>query len=159
MSNYISAVFSSEDEAKAIALITELKGLFPFGLKLSADERKTLAKLDDTRSPFVEKGLQFGRQQPMIVPPYTPLDELEKDFNLFASLRRVAAELDSLAELVNDTRTAAGTDAYQAALSIYKSAKGAAKSGVPGTQTIVDEMGKLFSTQGPAKKAASTEAK
>lgn len=157
MSNYISAVFSAEDEAKAIALITELKGLFPFGLKLSADDRKTMVKLDDTRSPFVEKGLQFGRLQPMIVPPYTPLDELEKDFNLYGSLRRVAAELDSLAEMVRDTRTAAGTDAYQAALTIYKSAQGAAKSGVPGTQSIVDEMGKLFTNQGKNTQAAKQQ--
>ena len=127
--------------------------------KLSADERKTFAKLDDTRLPFVEKGLQYGRQQPMIVPPFTPLDELSKDLDLYNSLRRVTAELDTLAELVRDTRTAAGTDAYQAALTIYNSAKGAAKSGVPGTQSIVDEMGKLFSTQGPSKKAVTTEAK
>jgi len=54
----------------------------------------------------------------------------------------------SLAEMMNDTRTAAGSDAYQASLSIYSSAKAAAKQGVPGTQTIVDEMGKLFESQG-----------
>jgi hypothetical protein len=62
--------------------------------------------------------------------------------------RRVGAEIASLAEMVADSRTAAGSDAYTAALAIYNSAKTAAKQGVPGTQTIVDELGKLFEGQG-----------
>ncbi len=152
MSDYISTSFSSEDEQKALALIAELKALLPFCLKLSAQERKSIPKLDDGRLPFVDKSLNFGRQQPMVVPPFTPLDELTKDVSLFSSLRRVSLELSTLAEMVNDTRTAAGSDAYQAALSIYNSAKGAAKMNIPGTQTIVDELGKLFVNQGTTKK-------
>lgn len=156
MSDYISASFSSEDEQKALALIAELKALLPFGIKLSAEERMSMPKLDDGRLPFVEKGLNFGQQQPMIVPPFTPLEELSKDLKLFSSLRRVALELNSLSEMVNDTRTAAGSDAYQAALTIYNSAKGAAKMGVPGTQTFVDELGKLFIAQSQGKKIKTT---
>jgi len=68
----------------------------------------------------------------------------------------VGAEIASIAEMVSDTRIAASSDAYQAGLSIYGSAKGAAKQGVPGTQSIVDEMGKLFDGQGTS---SATEAK
>jgi len=71
----------------------------------------------------------------------------------------VGAELQSLAEMLNDARTAAGSDAYQAALSVYNSAKGAAKQGVPGTQTIVDEMGKLFEGQRNNSKAGEATSK
>lgn len=148
MANLISATFSEENEAKAMELLAQLKALFPFGIKLSAEERKHLAKLDDARIPFADKGLAFGLQQPLVVPPYTDLAEYKKDIDFVKATRRVGAELASLAEMMNDTRAAAGSDAYQAALSIYNSAKGAAKQGVPGTQTIVEEMGKLFEGQG-----------
>jgi hypothetical protein len=86
------------------------------------------------------------------VPPYTDLAELKKDLDFVKATRRVGNELQSLFEMVTDTRTAAGSDAYQATLSIYNSAKSAVKQGVPGTQAIVDEMGKLFDGQGTTSK-------
>lgn len=156
MSNLISATFSEQDEQRAMQLLAELKSLFPFSIKLSVDQSKHLSKLDDARIPFADKGIFYGEKQPMIVPPFTDLGEYKRDLDFFKATRRVGAELLSIAEMVSDSRTAAGSDAYQAALSIYNSAKGAAKQGVPGTQTIVDEMGKLFNGQG---KATAIEAK
>ena len=119
-----------------------------FCIKLTPDQRKRLPKLDDGRIPFVDKGLDFGLQQPKVLPPFIDLTEMKKDIDFVKATRRVGAALMSLAEMLDDTRMAAGSDAYQAALSIYASAKSAAKQEVPGTQTIVDEMGKLFEGQG-----------
>lgn len=157
MANLISATFTEEDEKKAMELLAQLKALFPFGIKLSDDQKKHLTRLDDGRIPFADKGLFYGGQQPMVVPPFTDLAEYKKDLDFVKATSRVGAELMSFAEMVNDTRIAAGSDAYQAALSIYSSSKAAAKQGVPGTQTIVDEMGKLFNGQG--KVATPSEAK
>lgn len=158
MANLISATFTEQDEQRAMQLLAELKALFPFGIKLSVDDAKHLPKLDDARIPFADKGLFYGGQQPMVVPPFTNLEEYKKDMDFFKATRRVGAELLSLTEMVTDSRTAAGSDAYQAALSIYNSAKGAAKQGVPGTQTIVDEMGKLFERQGKASTPSEVKA-
>jgi hypothetical protein len=160
MADLISATFSSDDEQQVMSLIAQIKAKFPFGIKLSAEQRKRLAKLDDGRIPFVEKGIAFAGQQPKIVPPYTDLAELQKDLDFVKATRRVGAELQSLFEMVADTRIAAGSDAYQATLSIYNSAKSAARMGVPGTQAIVDEMGKLFAGQGiTAAKANASDTK
>jgi hypothetical protein len=148
MSNLISAAFSTDDEKGTMELLAQLKAKFPFGIKFSPDQRKHQPKLYDGRLPFVEKALAFGRQQPLIVPPYTDLNELEKDLDFVKATRRVGTEIASLAEMVADSRVAAGSDAYSAALAIYNSAKAAAKQGVPGTQSIVDELGKLFEGQG-----------
>lgn len=112
-----------------------------------------MTKVDDARLPFVEKTIEYGRQQPKIVPPFTSLDEYSRDLALYKSLQNIDRELSSLSEMVKDTRTAAGTDVFQAALSIYKSTKGAVKMGIPGTQSMVDEMSKLFNNQGPGKKS------
>lgn len=159
MANLISATFTEENEAKAMELIAQLKALLPVGIKLSGDERKRMTLLNDTRIPFVEKCLSYGKQQPMVVPPFINLDELKLDLGFVMSTRRVGAEIMSLAEMITDTRAAAGSDAYQAALSIYSSSKAAAKQGVPGTQSMVDEMGKLFEGQGKAAAPAMTQAK
>jgi hypothetical protein len=152
MSNFISATLSEADQKRALELIAELKKLFGFGIKLSSEQKKTMTKVDDVRLPFVEKGIQFGKQEPKIVPPFTDLEEYSRDLELYKSLQSIDRELTSLAEMVTDTRTAAGTDAFQAALSIYNSAKGAVKMGIPGTQSMVDQMSKLFSNQGVNKK-------
>ena len=155
MADLISATFSEEDEKEVMELLAKLKAKFPFGIKLTADQRKRLPKMDDGRIPFVEKGLFYGEQQPLIVPPFTNLAEYKKDLDFVKATRRVGAELASIAEMVADTRIAAGADAYQAGLSIYSSAKSAAKQGVPGTQSIVDEMGKLFNGQGTSAATAA----
>jgi len=159
MSNLISATFSEEDEKEVMELLAQLKAKFPFGIKLTDDQKKRLPKLDDARIPFADKGLFYGEQQPLIVPPYTDLGEYKVDLNFVKATRRVGSELASIAEMVSDTRMAAGADAYQAALSIYSSAKSAAKQGVPGTQTIVDEMGKLFDGQGKVPTVTEAKAK
>ncbi|MFT3751614.1 MAG: hypothetical protein QM800_01645 [Paludibacter sp.] len=158
MANLISATFTEEDERKAMELLAQLKALFPFGIKLSDDQKKHLTRLDDGRIPFADKGLFYGGQQPLVVPPFTDLREYKRDLDFVKATSRVGAEIMSFAEMVNDTRIAAGSDAYQAALSIYSSSKAAAKQGVPGTQTIVDEMGKLFNGQGKSTTPAETKA-
>jgi hypothetical protein len=159
MADLISATFSPEDEKGVMELLAQLRAKFPFGIKLSAYQKKRLPKLDDARIPFAEKGLFYGEQQQLIVPPFTNLGEYKVDLDFVKATRRVGAELASIAEMVADTRVAAGADAYQAGLSIYGSAKNAAKQGVPGTQTIVDEMGKLFDGQGKAPVATEAKAK
>ena len=159
MADLISATFSEEDEKEVMELLAKLKAKFSFGIKLSPEQKQRLPKMDDARIPFVEKGLFYGEQQPLIVPPFTNLAEYKKDLDFFKATRRVGAEIASIAEMVSDTRIAASVDAYQAGLSIYGSAKGAAKQGVPGTQSMVDEMGKLFDGQRNNTKTGEASAK
>lgn len=151
MSNYVSAVLSAESVTKATAALDLFKTFFPFGLHLDPSVRKIIPKMDDKRKPFVEKALQYAKSEPRIVPPYTDLAELTKDLTLYNSLGELERKLISITEMISDTRTAAGSDAYVAALSIYNSAKAAAKANIPGTSSIVDELSKLFEFQGKAK--------
>jgi len=156
MSNYISASLPAEDKAKALDLIAQLKTIFSNGIKLSNEQKKSLPKLDDVRLPFTEKGLVYGGKQPMIVPPYTDLAEYNKDLTFYKDTSEIASELESLVEIVIDSRMAAGADAYTAALSIYNSAKNASKMGVPGTQAIVDDLRKLFESKNTTSTTSTT---
>ena len=70
---------------------------------------------------------------------------------LFKQLEEITRSVSQLAEMVSDTRMAAGSDAYIAALQVYNTAKPAASSKVPGTDAIVKDLAKLFANQGQYK--------
>ncbi len=67
----VSATFSPEDEQTTMDLIAQISAKLPFCIKLTPDQRKRLPKLDDGRIPFVDKGLDFGLQQPKVLPPFS----------------------------------------------------------------------------------------
>lgn len=144
MSNYISAEITQEMINKVTTSLAEIQNGLPFILKLSPSVKKSLPKLEDSRSPFVSKCLFYARKEPKILPPFTDLDELERDLKLFNNLQNIAKEIDRLSDMINDTRIAAGSDSYTAALTIYNSAKQAAKMNVPGTKAIVDDLKTTF---------------
>lgn len=153
MSNYVSATLSAEDQKKVMDHFAEIRKIISFGVTLNANQKKSMPMLDDGRRPFAEKSLTYGTNEPRIVPPYTDLPELKKDLALYDAVGPIEMEANSVAELISNVRMAAGSDAYVAALSIYSSAKGAAKNGVAGTKAIVDDLSKLFDFQGKTTKA------
>lgn len=144
MSDYISAEITQEVINQITTDLADIRAKLPFSIKLSAAVKKSMPKLEDARSPFVSKCLFYARKEPKIIPPFTDLDELERDLNLFNNLQNIAKEVNRLADIVNDTRIAAGSDAYSAALTIYNSAKQAARMNIPGTKAIVDDLKTSF---------------
>ena len=144
MSDYISAEITQEVIDQIAADLADIQAKLPFAVKLSPAAKKAMPKLEDARSPFVSKCIFYARKEPKIIPPFTNLDELERDLKLFNNLQDIAKEVNRLADIVNDTRIAAGSDAYSAALTIYNSAKQAAKMNIPGTKAIVDDLKTSF---------------
>jgi hypothetical protein len=144
MKGQIQATLTHEVKGNAIEAIDTLKDSLPFLLNLSTAQRVSLPKMDDGRRPFVEKALGYGEKESAVVPPYIDLAELRSDLELYSSLAEIYKPLKQLEQLLSDTLIAAGSDSYTAALSIYNSAKRAAKDGVPGAQSIVDDLKKLF---------------
>jgi len=144
MSNYISAEITPAKVTETLGLLTSVKNNMPFLIKLENVSKKGMVSLDDSRTPFVAKCLQYAQKEAKIVPPFVDIVELNKDLTLFINLQNLSREINRIADMLNDTRIAAGTDAYVAALSIYNSAKQAAKMNVPGTQAIVDDLKKAF---------------
>ncbi len=156
MSNYISAEIDSETITEVLGHLTAIKTKIPFLLKLETNTKKSLASMDDNRAPFVAKCLHYGLSEPNVVPPYVDLNELKRDLDLFNNLQSIAREINRLADMVNDTRIAAGTDAYVASLSLYNSVKQASKMNVPGTKAIFDDLKKAFEVKpAPAVAAAA----
>lgn len=148
MSNYVSADITPAKVTESLNSIASVRNNLPFLLKLDTSVKRMLPALEDGRAPFVTKCLQYAQKEPKILPPFVDIAELNRDITLFNNLQNLAREINRLADMINDTRIAAGSDAYVAALSIYNSAKQAAKMNVPGTQAIVDDLKKMFENQG-----------
>ncbi|WP_159521663.1 hypothetical protein [Sunxiuqinia indica] len=152
MENQINVELLAEDLDLILQSIVTIREKMPFLVRLTPEEKKTLAMMDDGRAPFTEKAIDYAGHEPALNPNETLLDESRKDISLYESLGSVERELSRLTEMVSDTRMLAGAEAYETARIIYKMAKIAASMSVPGTKTIVDDLGKLYQRQGKTQK-------
>jgi len=132
--------FNDASEAVAPALIN-----------LSPDESKALAKLGDKSYSFVTKALEYMKLPGTPMPPYVNIEEMAIDLKAYDTLRQILQTIVPLVDRLNDTMALTGSGAYGAALSFYNYIKGAAKSNVPGAQTIYDDLSARFQGR-PVKK-------
>ncbi|MER3433915.1 MAG: hypothetical protein C4288_10895 [Leptolyngbya sp. ERB_1_1] len=150
MANRISASLTAKDRTEVLAAMTTIKAKLPFLLSLTTEERKGLPKMGDRNLPFVKKALEVATQNPDFLPRSFEIEELRKDVELFESLYPLVVAFTQLNELLIDTHTVAGSEAYAAALQVYNYAKLSGNSA--GMEAVVDELGQRFSRK--AKKAA-----
>ncbi|WP_348824699.1 hypothetical protein [Flavobacterium aestuarii] len=135
------------------AQVTAVKAAFqtiltnlPFLVGLTADERKSLNAIDVSNKAFTEDAINAGVSNPTLVPSYLSVANMKNDLALFAQLDEIAALANQLSQRVDDTRMLAGSEAYGAALSLYKAFGGAADAGVPGAESVVDQLKKRFAS-------------
>lgn len=148
----ISAVLSSDDlTAIADAMIT-IKKRLPFLVDLVAEERITMLKLSDKNRHFVATALKVADQNPDFLPRSFDVEEMRKDLELLEHLSGFLMDLTQLKNLVDDTCMVLGSEAYTAALTVYKYAKTNGKA-ANGLEPIVQEMGQYFrrSTKTPSQ--------
>ena len=70
--------------------------------------------------------------------------QMQNDLKLYQQLDELATILRQTLERIEDTRILAGSEAYVAALSVYKLAGAAASAGVEGTDTIYEQLRERF---------------
>jgi len=140
----ISAEISSETIEFLIQKVKEMEEKLPFVINLTPEEIRSLPKMGDKSIPFVEKAMEYAARFPQFLPAYVDLAELKKDLELARKLKMLLNVLEPLTEKVKDTWLEAGAEAYSAARVFYKSTRNAIKSGVPGADTVADELGKRF---------------
>lgn len=148
MSNKISAQFTEEDLNEVLQAINLIRQKLPFLVKLSAGDKKSTAMLDDGRAPFATKALDYASREASISPNPLLLQEAKIDSNLYGKLQTVDRELGRLSEMVSDTKMLAGAELYEFARVVYKMAKISASIGTPGTQSIVEDLGRLYASNG-----------
>ena len=138
----ISAVLTQSERDAVMDAVATIKDNLPFLIDLSPKERRALPKMGDKSRAFVTKALEVATQNPDFLPRSFELEEMRKDVQLFESLYPILLAITQLQELLDDTCTAAGSEAYAAALQVYNYAK--VNGNMGGLDAVVDEMGQRF---------------
>ena len=139
---------NKKEVERVIEKVREIGWCLPVLIQLGAEERRSGVRLGDKSVAFVEKALQIAKERSDIMPSYIDVEEMERDLELYRNLGLLLREVASLYEAIEDTRMAAGGDAYSTALLVYGVLKQASQSGVPGTDVLVEELAMRFPGRG-----------
>ncbi len=140
--NRISADLPAETTREILAQLQSIRAALPFLTDLSTSEIRALPKLGDKSRAFVSKALEIAQQNPDFLPRSFEVEEMAKDVALFEALQTIRLSLSQLLELIDDTTTLAGSEAYAAALVVYNYAKATGRT--QGLDAAVDELGRRF---------------
>jgi len=157
--NKISVQMDPSSIERILAAIGVINAEMPFLQNLTTNERINLLKMGDKTVSFVNKALEYAKQNPQVVPSFLDVAEMEKDVVLINSLVKVLYPVQQIVEKMDDTTMLAGSEAYSAALVFYNAAKGAAKAGVPGMKTLVDDLSSRFPGRTSAASVAASAPK
>lgn len=151
MPNRIDASLSAANKNQVLQLIQDIKNLLPFLVDLSQEEIRALPKMGDKSRAFVSQALTLAEQDDTFLPRSFDVAEMRKDVELTESLLPILTAMSSLTELLEDTFTLAGSEAYVSALIVYQSAKANGKgSALDGS---LDALGQRFSRKSKGKTA------
>jgi len=152
--NRISGTLGPERQAKDLKHLEEVAKDLDFRASVRAEDVRSLFKAGKEYSPFLEKAFSVMNEHPEIVPGAFPSEEFRKDYALLKELEPIASAVDQLAESLQKTMMALGSDAMGAALEIYHAAKYNA-SHVPGLAASVSDMAVYFAK--PRRTAAASK--
>jgi hypothetical protein len=142
MSNSISGALSLEDQAEIAAAIATIREKLPFMIELTPKAKLALPKMGDKSRTFVHKVVEVANRHPEYLPGTINLAEMRRDVELFEAIYPILMELNQLQTELDDTLTAIGSDAYSAALQIYRIVKAHGEG--KGLDSLVEDMGRRF---------------
>ena len=151
----VSAELSTQDAQQVKQAIGQISAKLPFVVALSPEERHRMFKLGPKSVDFVEKIAGIAKEHPELVPAGIDSQEFQRDAALVKSLGTFEMELTKVAEGVQDTRMAAGSDAMATALVLYGMLQ-AAKRQVPGLDQVMEEIGARFARGRRSASGATT---
>jgi hypothetical protein len=125
--NLISMVFSTDDLAAIDAAVATLEEKLARLVELSIDERRELNKMGDKSEAACRQTLVVLAQNPQILPPNFDLAEAQRDLVALDQLRPLAVRIRQLANKIDDSEMALGSDILSSALEGYALAKAVGK--------------------------------
>ena len=143
-SNRLSVTIADTDMQALRSYVQQMEAALPFLIGLTDEERSNLPKINRENKLFVDDALLGLRENAHLVPAYLDVVEVEKDVQLFEQLSELEQLILLLLTKLSHTRILAGSEAFQACLSFYRSAKDAARTGYPGAEAVSDRLGRRF---------------
>jgi hypothetical protein len=122
--------------------------ILPKSKALTPKQRQALQHAAEDRRNFCGKAINYIEQDATLLPPGKDLVKVKRDRKYNFQLGGILAQAKITEELISDTQIACQTDEYSFGLATYKTAQYKAEMGVPGYDSVVADMGKLFERDG-----------
>jgi hypothetical protein len=116
----------------------------PYLVGLSSNDHMKLNILGSKSTQFVQRAVESVRQNPELAPSFLDAEEMERNYALYNNLLTVLEPVQQLERMIADTMMVAGNLAYKDALDYYNSVKRAAKSNVPGAESVSESLKTRF---------------
>ena len=117
--NLISLDITPEQQAAALAALTQLEAALPGLLSLEPDERRKLLWMGEKSEVFCRSTIRVLGDNPDIVPPSLDVAGAQADLVTLDRLRPVFERLGRLHSRLDDTTSALGNDIMDVALDGY----------------------------------------
>lgn len=146
--NRLSVTLTETQMQNVKAAFATIYAELPFLIGLTAEERQSIPKINDSNKTFTEDGANVAANNGSFLPGYFNSGDVVMDITLFQQLDEIFLLSDQLNEKIFDTRMLAGSEAYVNALTIYRLVEAAAKAGVPGADAAYELLKQRFNEQG-----------
>ncbi len=147
-SNRLSVTLTPAAITAIKTAIATVNTQLPFLLGLTSAERKAIPKIDVNNKVFVEDALTAINNNTGILPSYINATEIGKDLELFEQLDELVQLVGQLYDKLKDTQMLAGSEAYVSSLVAYKLFASAADAGLPGADSIYNQLKQRFTVSG-----------
>lgn len=147
-SNRLSVTLTPAAITAIKAAIATVDTQLPFLIGLTNAERKAIPKIDVNNKVFVEDALTAINNNGGILPNYINAVEIGKDLELFEQLDELVQLVGQLYDKLKDTQMLAGSEAYVSSLVAYKLFASAADAGLPGAESIYNQLKQRFTVSG-----------
>ena len=137
----LTAAQKTAIETAVDGLVAAFEGIL---INLTPEERQSLPRISDKTLAFDQKCADYMVQRPDLVPSYLDLAEMAIDRQFVADLKPCLQRLAPICEALDDTIMLANSDNYVGSLGLYQNVRQAARRGVPGTDTIYNDLKSRF---------------
>lgn len=153
--NKISAVFTDAEKDAVFLKISQSKAAMPFLISLTTEERKKSQKMGPKSLDYVRQCLEGAKAFPDELKKSFDTAEMEKDYEMANHLLGVKVAIQELYELIDDSLTACGIEAMEAANEVYASLKISAK-GNASVKGMVDKIGERYKNTSSSSKTKTS---
>jgi hypothetical protein len=121
--NNISTIISDTDVNEILAAISYIRKKLPGLVSLTELELASLPKPNSDTINFLYENLKLAEESPELVPNFVDLNELKKDVALIKAIEKILGPIKDLVQVLEDSATLAGSEAYLPSIAIYNSVK------------------------------------
>ena len=145
MDNKHSQIIPQEVLDQIKTKVGEIIGLVkPYAVVMTDDERASVLKVGDRSFAFITKAFAYTQTNPEFIPSFLNVKDFEIDIKDADGHPELVTLINQLYNYFDDTKLAARSEAYSAALYYYGSVQQAAAVNLPGAKAIYDDLKQYF---------------